>query len=98
MNPAVFKLVDDLAALCFIDDDEGRGDDVRTFATLNRFEALKVVRDALAQARLEGAKAMQHAAYYASHTAWLNSTNGGQDTSVYINALDPQQVINESVK
>ena len=91
--------------MCFIDQDNGRGDEVRIWATLDEDVVAKMIADALAQARLEGARVMQEAA------AWLcdeeaqicSDTETGtfkrmvcEGRAFGIRTLDPQQVINES--
>ena len=93
MNPVALKLAQEIKALCFIDQDNGRGDEVRIWATLDEDVVAELIADALAQARLEGAKAMQEATQQAVRETDLKRVFQINEN---IRALDPQQVINES--
>jgi hypothetical protein len=96
MNPAALKLMREIKTMCFIDQDNGRGDEVRIWATLDEDVVAKMIADALAQAWLEGAQAMQVAA---ANTAKLlfYRVNDRAFAEERIRTLDPQQVINESM-
>jgi hypothetical protein len=103
MNPTALKLMREIKTMCFIDQDNGRGDEVRIWATLDEDVVAKMIADALAQARLEGAKAMQARAAKTNldnaDKEWVKDSlwdNMAKRFAASILSLDPQQVINES--
>jgi hypothetical protein len=109
MNPTALKLAREIKALCFIDQDNGRGDEVRTWATLDEDVVAELIDSALAQARLEGARAMKtsmrkHLDKQASFFAQMNEVESLKiainvnSIKLELDTLDLQQVINESVK